>query len=92
MKPKLSQFAIRAAAFALVAMPAMASACDQCMGAKDPTLRPAVNDAIFFMLGLVACMLTAAGFFIRYLARRAAGPMPAHAELIQMMTEGPNHV
>ena len=66
--------------FALLAAPAAARACDACMGAKDPTIRPAVNGAIFFMLGTVAMMATGVGFFMRYLAKRAKMPLPPHAE------------
>jgi hypothetical protein len=75
-------------------MPMAAHACDQCMGGKDPNIRPAVNGAIFFMLGMVALMATGVGFFMRYLAKRANSPLAPHIELVQMMTmpEGPNHV
>lgn len=78
----------------LAALPSAASACDACMGGKDPTIRPAVNWAIFFMLGLIVSMATGIGLFMRYLAKRAHMPMAPHDELIQMMTmpEGPNHV
>ena len=63
-------------------------------GRKDPTIRPAVNGAIFFMLGMVALMATGVGLFMRYLAKRADMPLPPHEELVQMMTmpERPNHV
>jgi hypothetical protein len=67
-------------ALVLVAIPAAARACDACMGAKDPTIRPAVNGAIFFMLGTVALMATGVGFFMRYLVKRAKMPLPPHAE------------
>ena len=53
------------------------------MGGKDPTIRPAVNGAIFFMLGLVAMMATGIGLFMRYLAKRAHMPMAPHDELLQ---------
>lgn len=80
------------AAIALAAMPAMARACDACMGGKDPNIRPAVNGAIFFMLGMVAMMATLVGFFMRYLAKRSHAPLAPHDELLQMMTmpETPN--
>ena len=95
VKNRIANTARRLAAPALGAMlagmPSAAMACDACMGGKDPTLRPAVNGAIFFMLGLVACMLTGAGFFIRYLARRANSPAPAHAEFMNIASEKPNH-
>jgi hypothetical protein len=81
-------------AMALAAMPGMARACDACMGGKDPTVRPAINGAIFFMLGMVAFMASGVGFFMRYLVKRAAMPMAPHDQLVQMMTmpERPNHV
>jgi hypothetical protein len=81
-------------AVALASMPFAARACDVCMGGKDPTIRPAVNGAIFFMLGMVAMMATGVGFFMRYLAKRAHLPLAPHEELVQMMTmpERPNHV
>ena len=81
-------------ALALASMPIAARACDACMGGKDPTIRPAVNGAIFFMLGMVAMMATGVGFFMRYLSKRAHMPLSPHEELVQLMTmpERPNHV
>ena len=76
MKTRITQLAV----FALAAMPTMARACDQCMGGKDPNIRPAVNGAIFFMLGMIGMMATGVGFFMRYLAKRAKMPLPPHAE------------
>ena len=82
MKTNLARLAMTMTALALAWMPAMARACDQCMGGKDPTIRPAVNGAIGFMLGMVAMMATGVGFFMRYLAKRPTLPMPPHAELM----------
>jgi hypothetical protein len=67
-------------ALGLAGMPTAALACDACMGGKDPTIRPAVNGAIFFMLGTVGMMGTGVGFFMRYLSKRAKMPLPPHAE------------
>lgn len=94
MKSKLAQLAARWAALVVMAMPCAARACDQCMGAKDPNLRPAVNGAIFFMLGLVALMATGVGFFMRYLSRRARAPLAPHEQLVQLITmpRRPNNV
>ena len=94
MKTKITHLALTGAALALASMPGVARACDACMGAKDPTIRPAVNGAIFFMLGMVALMGTGVGLFMRYLAKRAHMPLAPHEELVQMMTmpERPNHV
>ncbi len=90
MKLKIAQLS----ALALAAMPVAARACDACMGGKDPNIRPAVNGAIFFMLGMVAMMASGVGFFMRYLSKRANAPLAPHEQLVQMMTmpERPNHV
>jgi len=77
---KIKRLATLSMALVLAAIPAAARACDACMGAKDPTIRPAVNGAIFFMLGTVALMATGVGFFMRYLVKRAKMPLPPHAE------------
>jgi hypothetical protein len=93
VKTRLTYLAARAAALALALLPAAARACDQCMGGKDPNIRPAINGAIFFMLGLVAFMATGVGFFIRYLAKRAKTPLEPHIELVRMITtEGGGNV
>ena len=78
--------AARGAAMALAALPGAARACDACMGGKDPNIRPAINGAIFFMLGMVALMATGIGLFMRHLARRANAPLAHHEELVRMMT------
>jgi hypothetical protein len=80
VKMKLQRIGTLGLGLALAAMPVAARACDACMGAKDPTIRPAVNGAIFFMLGTVGMMATGVGFFIRYLAKRAQMPLPPHVE------------
>ena len=89
MKNRLTYLAV----LALAAMSDAARACDQCMGGRDSNIRPAVNGAIYFMLGMVALMLTGIGFFMRYLARRANTPLAPHIQLVEMMTmpERPNH-
>ncbi len=94
MKTKLARLTLGCAALALASMPHVARACDACMGGKDPNIRPAVNGAIFFMLGMVAMMATLVGFCMRSLAKRARAPLSPHDELVQMMTmpERPNHV
>jgi len=80
VKTKLIRLWTIGFALALAAMPVAARACDACMGAKDPTIRGAVNGAIFFMLGMIAMMATGIGFFMRYLVKRAKMPLPPHAE------------
>ena len=68
MKAKLTRLLMLAMAVALCSLPHAARACDACMGGKDPNVRPAINGAIFFM---------------RYLAKRAAMPLPAYTELLK---------
>ncbi len=94
MKTKIARLITFGMAIGLATLPSMARACDACMGGKDPTIRPAVNGAIFFMLGLVAMMATGVGFFMHYLAKRARIPLAPHEQLVQMMTmpERPDHV
>ncbi len=83
MKAKLARLLTFALAVALCSLPHAARACDACMGGKDPNIRPAINGAIFFMLGMVGMMLGIVGYFMRYLAKRAAMPLPAYAELLK---------
>ncbi|MEI9896389.1 MAG: hypothetical protein WDN28_21635 [Chthoniobacter sp.] len=69
----------------LALLPSAASACAVCMGATSKT-GPAINGAIFLMLGFVASILGAVGVFAYNLAKRERSPLPPHAELSQMMT------
>lgn len=55
----------------LVAAPRVALACPVCFGQSDSPMAKAVNIGIFFMLGIVAVMLTAFASFFIYLSRRA---------------------
>ena len=77
----LSSFAL------LLALPGAASACSVCMGASSKS-GPAINGAIFLMLGFLVLVLGSIGAFIFNLAKRARSPLPPHAELSQM-TPGP---
>ena len=77
----------------ILALPCAAQACDQCMGGKDSNLRPAVNGAIFFMLGIVMLMATTIVLCMRGIAKRGNTPLPPHLELMVQMPEGgANHV
>jgi len=66
-----------AAAALLLAHPAFAGTC---LGTTQSKLAPAVNGAIFVMLGVLLFVLPAFGFFMFYIARRAKMPLPPHAE------------
>lgn len=83
MKAKLTRLLTLAMAVALCSLPHAARACDACMGGKDPNVRPAINGAIFFMLGMVGMMAGIVGYCMRCLAKRASMPLPPYAELLK---------
>jgi hypothetical protein len=56
------------------------------MGANSKT-GPAINGAIFLMLGFIAAILGGVGAFAFNLAKRARFPLPPHAEISQTMTD-----
>ena len=71
-------------AAALAAVPRLALACPVCFGNSDAPMAVATNTGIFFMLGVVAVMLSAFASFFIYLIRRAnrlaADADAAHAD------------
>lgn len=68
----------------IVALPRAALACPVCFGNSDAPMAVATNTGIFFMLGVVAVMLTAFASFFIYLIRRAnrlaADAGPTHVD------------
>ena len=62
---------ISMAAGALLTAPRAALACPVCFGASDAPMAVATNMGIFFMLGIVAVMLSGFATFFIYLMRRA---------------------
>ncbi|MEA3188842.1 MAG: hypothetical protein QOD99_2672 [Chthoniobacter sp.] len=73
----------RSAALALVLAPKSLLACAVCLGGSDSTIRPAVNAAIFLMLGFIGTALTGVGSFAVYLYRRSRLPHPPHEQFLQ---------
>ena len=63
-------------AVALTHLPATASACAACMGDVNSKIAPAMNAAIFVMLGAIGLMLALAASFGLYLMKRANAPVP----------------
>lgn len=61
--------------------PAAAQACTVCMGGDDSKVGPAINAAIFLMLGCIGGVLSLLVGFAIYLMRRANSPLPPEAEL-----------
>jgi len=72
---------------AVLFSPASVKACSACMGGADTSVAPAMNGAIFLMLGLVGLMLSSVAGFIFYLSRRARA---LQADLI-FAREGKQH-
>lgn len=81
MKTAIKTSIISAVCFAGVFAPAAANACSVCMGASDSNVAPAVNGAIFFMIGVVGLMLASLGGFMFHLARRAKSSTQLPGEL-----------
>lgn len=79
--------AIALLAVLTAALPQTSQACAVCMGASDSAVAPAINAAIFLMLGFVGIMLGGAGGFAFYLFRRGKLPAPPHEELTQMICQ-----
>lgn len=68
-------------------LPATAQACTACMGDVNSKTAGAINAAIFLMIGMIGAMLASLVGFAFYLSRRAAAPVPPHAELGQAMND-----
>jgi hypothetical protein len=56
----------------VLGVPRVALACPVCFGQNDSPMAHAMNAGIFFMLGVVAVILTGFGSFVFYLSRRAS--------------------
>lgn len=65
--------------------PQSSQACAVCMGASDSLIAPAINAAIFLMLGFVGFMMLSVLGFMFYLTRRSKAPTPPHEELSQAL-------
>lgn len=71
-------------AAALTHLPTTAMACTACMGDANSKIGPAMNAAIFLMLGCIGFMLACAAAFGFHLMKRANSPLPPHAEFNHM--------
>jgi hypothetical protein len=63
-----------------------ANACAVCMGASDSPIAPAINAAIFLLLGFIGCMMASVGGFMFYLAKRARTPVAPHEALVRELS------
>ena len=84
----LSRALVAIAAVSLAHLPVTASACAVCMGDVNSKTAPAMNAAIFLMLGFIGAMLASAAAFGFYLVKRANTPLPPHSEFASM-TDSP---
>ncbi len=87
----LSRAAAVIFAVTLTHLPATARACAACMGDVNSKTAPAINAAIFLMLGCIGFMLASLGGFAFYLARRAGAPLPPHAEFASTINPPEDH-
>ena len=55
----------------MLSAPRVALACPVCFGQSDSPMAQGVNMGIFFLLGVVGCVLAAFAAFFVYLARRS---------------------
>ena len=55
----------------ILSVPRVALACPVCFGQSDSPMAQGVNMGIFFLLGVVGCVLAAFAVFFVYLARRS---------------------
>jgi hypothetical protein len=69
----------------LAHLPSTAGACTVCMGDVNSKMAPAMNAAIFLMLGCIGFMLASAAAFGIYLMKRASAPLPPHAGLTSVI-------
>lgn len=71
------------AALAATYGPATVQACTVCMGGDDSKIGPAINAAIFLLLGCIGGVLALLVAFAITLMKRANAPLPPEAELQQ---------
>jgi hypothetical protein len=72
-----------AAALTFLSHPSTTQACAMCMGGADSKNGPAINGAIFFMLGLLGLVFSGIIYVGYTFVRRARQPLPPHLELTQ---------
>ena len=75
-----SRFLALALAAGLAQMPSTAAACAVCMGDPNSKSAGAINAAVFLLLGFIGGVLALLVAFGITLMKRAAAPLPPHAE------------
>ena len=68
-------------------LPSTAMACAACMGDVNSKSAGAMNNAVFLLLGFLAVALGMVVSFAITLMKRAAAPLPPHAEFSQHDSE-----
>ena len=76
----ITRFFALASAAALAQLPSTAAACAACMGDVNSKSAGAINNAIFLLLGFLGVALGMVVAFAITLIKRAAAPLPPHAE------------
>jgi hypothetical protein len=75
------------AACATVVLPQTSSACAVCMGGASSPINPAMNAAIFLLMGFIGSMLAGVCGFAFYLFKRSSKPLPPHEELAGILCQ-----
>lgn len=67
----------------MAAAPTPLLACAVCMGSSDSQVAPAINAAIFLLIGFLGAIMAGIGGFVFYLSRRAKRPRQPHEQFLQ---------
>ena len=78
-----SRFVSLIVAFVAAQWPVAVHACTVCMGGDDTKVGPAINAAIFLLLGCIGGVLALLTGFGIYLMKKASAPLPSVAEFQQ---------
>lgn len=89
-RTQLSRFLSATACAAALFAPKTLLACSVCMGASDSPVAPAINAAIFLLMGFVGSMLAGVAAFGFYLFRRSKMPRPPHEQFLHPDAPAPH--
>ena len=91
MRTQLSRFFAAAICVTAMLSPQPLLACAVCMGSADSPVAPAINAAIFLLMGFVGSMLAGVAAFGFYLFRRSKMPHPPHEQFLHPDAPAAHH-
>jgi hypothetical protein len=86
-KTHIQRLIVLLAASTTVLVPQTSSACAVCMGGANSPIAPAMNAAIFLLMGFIGMMLAGIGGFAFYLFKRSKKLLPPHEELAGILCQ-----